>query len=270
MMSRRLLSAKREGDHEEPAESRTKRPKAEDDEDAAAAGAIIDSLVANSGGDAAVVTVSSPRGEDDDSDGAEIEGLEGTRGRARTLPEPWPRHEATSTLAATRSRALRRMRVGTWFAFAPDYQHVLAKVGEDDPALLIMWGGANVRRTIAAFNAALAAGGAGPVVPQWMAPPAGTPYDEDIFVHKILTHMKKNVGNGGGRVIGNALIAPNDLHGWTGLIQELCIIGIDPFFIAHVVCSIGQVYCLADKKQKTTAVVSPVHVPRPHGVGVFQ
>jgi hypothetical protein len=165
----------------------------------------------------------------------------------------------------------------------PGYKHVLSSVGENDPALLIMWDDVNVRQTVEAFNAAVAAatgtvpcGGTsepgalvGPPVPDWMALPAGSTYNEDILKQKILTHIKQKTGHGVGEVIGNALIAPNDFHGWCGLMQELSFVGTEPFFVTHAVCPIGRIYCLADEKHKTSAVPDPVHIP-PYGVGVFQ
>jgi hypothetical protein len=165
----------------------------------------------------------------------------------------------------------------------PGYKHVLSSVGENDPALLIMWDDVNVQQTIEAFNTAVAAatgtdpcGGTSepgalvcPPVPDWMALPAGATYNEDIVKQKILTYLKENGGHGAGDVIGNALIAPNNFYDFVAMHETLCGIGTYPFFMAHAVCPIGRICCLADKKCKTTAVPAPVLVP-PYGVGVFQ
>jgi hypothetical protein len=151
---------------------------------------------------------------------------------------------------------------------APGYEQVLANVGENDPALLIMWDDASVRQTVDAFNAAVAEDGA--AVPPWMALPLGRLYDEDTFKRKILTYAKQEAGNGAGNVIANALIAPNDLGGFTRLYVILSFVGLDPFFIDHAVGPIGRIYCLSDDRRNTTAVHFPVQGPPPRGVWIFR
>jgi hypothetical protein len=277
MTSRHRHSTKREGEAE-PGASHTKRPKAEDDD--RAAGAAADSLAAHPGGEAAVVTASPTKGEEDNSDGPAAEGQEGNNEREGAVGTAALPHGG---VAAGIERLRKDAAGNVVVTLATGYKGALNKVGEDDPALLIMWEDANVRQTVAAFNAAvLAAANAGgaagaasvPVpagtaaVPDWMALQVGQ-YTEDILKHKILTHIKQKAGPGAGDVIGNAVIAPNDFHGYVAMIQELYGVGTEPFFMAHAVCPIGRIYCLADKKHKTTAVHDPVHIP-PYGVGVFQ
>jgi hypothetical protein len=225
------------------------------------------------------VTASPTKWEGEHSDGPAAEGQEGNNEHEGAV--------GTSALPRGGAAGIERLRKdaagNVVITLATGYKGALNKVGEDDPALLIMWEDANVRLTVAAFNAAvLAAANAGgaagaasvPVpagtaaVPNWMALQVGQ-YTEDIFKHKILTHIKQKAGHGTGDVIGNALIAPNDLHGWGALLQELYGVGTEPFFMAHAVCPIGRIYCLADKKHKTSGVHDPVHIP-PYGVGVFQ
>lgn len=147
---------------------------------------------------------------------------------------------------------------------ADGWEHVLPRKGEDDPGSLIMWDDDNVDATVAAFNAALTA------VPLPAIPPpawlnlGGNGVTAPALKASILAHVQTR--GGGGRVIGNALIAPNDITQFSNVKTVFSHIGFDAFFRAHAVCPIGYHYVLADRRVNTTAVADAVVTP-PVGYG---
>jgi hypothetical protein len=151
---------------------------------------------------------------------------------------------------------------------APQYEHLLKGVGANDPVLVVAWSDANVRHTLDNFNAAAAGG---PPAPPWMAlPPGAAAYNEQIFKSNLMSHVHGNVAGGSvGELHDNAIIAPNDFVGYSNLTILMYSIGSDPSFNAHAVCPVGRVYAIADGKQKSRAVRSPIPVPA-GGVGAFE
>lgn len=122
---------------------------------------------------------------------------------------------------------------------------------------------------MANINIALAAAGApAPPPPAWLNLGGGGPVTISALKTSILTRVQTSAGGGG--VVGNALIAPNDYMQYGRVVTQFNNIGVDPFFIAHAVCPIGRHYSLADKKAPTTAVADPISAPVPaQGVPVF-
>jgi hypothetical protein len=150
---------------------------------------------------------------------------------------------------------------------APGWKSVLPQKGEDDPGCLIMWDDFNVDATVIRFNNAIAAGGV-PAPPAWLnVPVGGGPITVPHLKAAILTHVQTTGGGGG--VVGNALIAPNNLNQYGQLTTAFSFIGFEPFFIAHTTCPIGRHYVLAESRAsaRNTAVADSILAP-PVGLGV--
>lgn len=146
---------------------------------------------------------------------------------------------------------------------AEGWENVLPHKGEDDPGCLIMWDHDNISATVAAFNAAMAAGAAPPA---WLNVGVGpNPFTVPGLKASILAHVC--VTGGGGGVVGNALIAPNDFAQYGQVKTIFNNIGFEPFFIQHAECPIGRHFALADRRANTTAIADPVAAP-PVGLGV--
>ena len=139
---------------------------------------------------------------------------------------------------------------------ADGWEDVLPKHGEDDPGVLIMWDDDNFAQTVANFNAAVVAG---QVAPAWMG---AHPFTVKELKRAILTRLQR-VGRGGG-VVGNLMIAPNDLDQFQRIVAVTTQLGFDPFVVANAVCPVGNWYVLADRQAKTTARKSAMPPP---GVG---
>ena len=146
---------------------------------------------------------------------------------------------------------------------AEGWENVLPQKGEDDPGSFIMWDDDNIAATVIDFNAAIVAGAAPPA---WLNVAVGAnPITIPALKASILAHVRATAGGGG--VIGNAIIAPNDYTQYGRVTTCLSLIGVEPFFVQHAQCPIGRHYSLADCRANTTAVADPIVAP-PNGLGV--
>jgi hypothetical protein len=147
---------------------------------------------------------------------------------------------------------------------APGWEHALPQTFEHDPGCLVMWDDENCVATVKAFNAAIANG---EEPPAWLnvARDADGSITVSSLQKAILAHAQTSAG--GGRVVGNAMIASNTVQQYVRVCTILFALGMHPFFRDHAVCPIGRNFILADSHQKTTAVVSPIEPPDA-GVGV--
>ncbi len=139
---------------------------------------------------------------------------------------------------------------------APGWEHVLPQTVEEDPACLIIWDDNNILATVNAFNAAI---GNGAVSPEWLNVEEGNPIT--IPGLKSAIFMLVQVAAGGGGVVGNCMITPNNIPQYKNVCSLFSCLGFDPFCIAHVVCPIGRIYILADCRHHTTAVADPILPP---------
>jgi hypothetical protein len=76
----------------------------------------------------------------------------------------------------------------------------------------------------------------------------------------LLSYVRQRAGSGD--VIGNCVIAPNDLNGYSLLREAIKDLSYDPFLIAHAVCPLGDLYVLADRTPRNeTATRAPTLAP---------
>ena len=141
---------------------------------------------------------------------------------------------------------------------AEGWEHVLPQKGEDDPGCLILWDYDNLAASVPAFNQAIAKGA---VPPAWLnVGPEAQPITIPGLQASILEHVQ--VAGGGGGVVGNALIAPNDnMQQYSNVKSEFRVLGVEPFFVQHAQCPIGRHYVLADQGNPSTAVADPIPAP---------
>ena len=136
---------------------------------------------------------------------------------------------------------------------AEGWKDLLSKVGEDDPALLVIWEDVNVDATVAALNGAVQQGVA---PPSWLNP---VPITREGLKMSILQHVREYAGCGNEtEIVGNALIGPNTFSEYTSLVAIFGLINAMPFFRNHAVCPIGRIHVIADRRARTTAVAAPI------------
>ena len=145
---------------------------------------------------------------------------------------------------------------------AKEWEHVVSKIGDDDPVALVIWDDDNVDSTVAALNGAVQQGAA---PPSWLTTVPITRQDLKIA---ILDHVRTNACGNQTEVVGNALLGPNNLAEFTRIAQELGYIGSIPLFQNHAVGPIGRLFVIADRKAKTIAVPNPLST-NPIGAQVF-
>lgn len=144
---------------------------------------------------------------------------------------------------------------------APGWEVVLPKNGDDDPGVLILWDAVNVRQTLASINDP--GGGVHPL-PTWLR--AGAPLDENTLMTMILTRVQAKTGSGG--VVGNCIIAPNDMVGYGRILQGIYELYLLPFFIEHAVCPLGHVYVMTCRRNEAIATRAPTMPPFENSGGV--
>ena len=123
---------------------------------------------------------------------------------------------------------------------ADGWEHVLPKDGDNDPGFLIMWDDDNLVATVSNFNTAVADG---QVAPTWMGTHPITPQELKMA---LLSHIHTTAG-GGGVVVGDCLIAPNDLVQFLNVAMAIASLGWDSFVVRHAVCPIGRLYVMEDQ-----------------------
>jgi hypothetical protein len=141
---------------------------------------------------------------------------------------------------------------------ADGWDDVLPKKGEDDPGLLIMWNNNNMAATVQAANDAEGE------APEFFG---DRPFSVEGTQLALLHHMH-TAGRGGG-VVGNCVIAPNDLDQYCNVRSIAFNLGSNPFLVANAVCPIGHFYVLANRKNPNTATPSMVPIPPPGMVPLF-
>ncbi|CAE7320920.1 unnamed protein product [Symbiodinium sp. CCMP2592] len=135
---------------------------------------------------------------------------------------------------------------------------ILRGIREDDPAVVFDWDPENLNATVVTINAAGAAGG---VPPLWIG--AAYPVTASQLQH---TRVQGQAGAGG--VLGNSIIAPNNMQQYANVKVYLSHLGLDPFFAAATV-PIARIYVLMENKRALTGVADPVPAP-PAGVALVQ
>jgi hypothetical protein len=142
---------------------------------------------------------------------------------------------------------------------ADGWETVLPKHGDDDPGVLIMWDYDNLALTVTRFNNAVAGGG---IAPACLGP---HPFTIPGLQMALLTHIQTTGGGGG--VVGNALIAPNNITQYRNVCTAARDVGFEPFVRANAVPPIGRFYLLADRKVPATATRDGM-IPPPAALGV--
>ena len=130
----------------------------------------------------------------------------------------------------------------------------MRKVGDDDPAALVIWDDDNVDFNVAAFSVAI---NRGAVLPPWLAAPIAR---KGLKV-SILQHVRGIACGNETEVVGNALIGPNTLVKFARITQLLHSISDIQLFCDHAVCPIGHLHVIADRRAKTTAFAAPLAAP---------
>jgi hypothetical protein len=143
-------------------------------------------------------------------------------------------------------------------------KNVLDKVGDDDPAALLVWDIDHVIEAVLHLNSHA---GAGAVLPPWLG---GSPYP--ITSAAFMQCIVNRVGAVGGGVIGNALIAPNTYQQYAKVQTLMYAIGQDPVVstLPPNVLPLARNFSMGDKKAKTTGEPDPVLAPPPPGVAAIQ
>eukprot|EP00931_Biecheleriopsis_adriatica_P054026 TRINITY_DN31756_c0_g1_i1.p1 TRINITY_DN31756_c0_g1~~TRINITY_DN31756_c0_g1_i1.p1 ORF type:complete len:180 (-),score=27.47 TRINITY_DN31756_c0_g1_i1:18-557(-) len=169
---------------------------------------------------------------------------------------PRPDTEAMSVGLVTKMSGTAEIEI----SLPTQFEAVLDLVGEDDPALLICWDTPNLVAAVAAMN------GGALLPPPWLA--GALPISTTQL--QVAICAKVNGDAGGGGVICNALIAPNNASQYANLKTSLGYLGFDAFLQQSPALPLGRIFVLNDGGRRTTGVADPVLAPPAPGVPVFQ
>lgn len=135
----------------------------------------------------------------------------------------------------------------------PDWQCVLKDVGQNDTGFLIMWNLENVNATVNSINTG--GGAAPPQPPGWLTLPTSPSQLQMDIINRMQNQTQA------GPVVGNCLIAPNNLEQYGQLRDFAGHMCSDAFFSYHVGQPLGGLYYLADNKRRNTAERGAAYVP---------
>jgi hypothetical protein len=121
---------------------------------------------------------------------------------------------------------------------AKNVEALLARVGEEDPAALLVWNHSNIQLAVNAINAAAP----GVVPPAWLG--GAYPIGADQLMQSIVAKVCAEAGAGG--VIGNCLLGPNTIMQYANIKTCLIALGQDDIIRLAPAVPLARNFILCD------------------------